>query len=66
MKKSTTPVAFEKLCSPQTLTKSPAAAARGPSIYFEKEARGHEEPGPDVQPGTGTTALLIYEKIMAN
>lgn len=55
-------MAFEKLCSPQTLMKSPAAAARGPSMYFEKDARGHEEPGPDVQPGTGTTALLIYEK----
>lgn len=52
-------VAFPTPCSPHRSTKSPAAAARV-LTYFSNDASGHEDPGPDAHPGSGTIALLIF------
>lgn len=62
-KKSTFAVAFETPSSPHILIKSPATAARSLSTYVTNCSNGHDEPGPDVHLGTGTTALLIYTLI---
>lgn len=58
-KKSTFAVAFETPSSPHILMKSPAIAARSLSTYVTNCLNGHDEPGPDVHSGIGTTALLI-------
>jgi hypothetical protein len=50
------------LLRPHTSMKLPTMAPR----LLTKSAKsdnGHVEPGPDIQPGTGTGALLIYYNI---
>ena len=58
VKMSSAPVAFLTSCRPQVSIKFPATAARS-LTYASNDVRGHEDPGPDAHPGTGTTALLI-------
>lgn len=59
MKKFSTLVALETLDKPQRCTKSPASFPLA-STKLANDSNGQDEPGPEVQLGTGTGASFTF------